>query len=86
MTYEQFIQSQILFHKRVLADITAGRVFSCETCECWVPMNEKRQDPWGGEWPVCIDCLADQGLDDSLLDPAEAEEGKRHMQDQGELL
>jgi hypothetical protein len=67
MNYEQFIQFQILWHERVLADISAGRVFWCETCECWVPIDEKREDPWGGDWPVCIDCLADSGLPDSLV-------------------
>ena len=86
MNYEQFMQSQILFHERVLADIKAGRVSWCEDCESWVPVEEMRPDPWGGDWPMCIDCIADQGLDDNLLDPAEAEEEKRHMQDQGELL
>ena len=78
MTYEQFIQSRILFHEPVLADILAGRVFWCETCECWVPMDDKRRDPWGGDWPVCIDCLADQGSDDSLVSEDEYEE---HLSD-----
>src|SRR5438093_11075878 len=44
MNDEQFVQSQILFHERVLADIKAGMVFWCETRECWVPMDEKRED------------------------------------------
>lgn len=67
MNYEQFIRSEIPRHERVLADIRAGKVFWCETCECWVPIDEKREDPWGGDWPVCIDCLADSGLADSLV-------------------
>jgi hypothetical protein len=66
--------------------IRAGKVLWCEDCECWVPVEEMRPDPWGGNWQMCIDCIADQGLDDNLLDPAEAEEEKQHMQDQGELL
>jgi hypothetical protein len=86
MNYEQFVRSQIVFHEQMLADIKAGKVFWCETCECWVPMDEKREDPWGGDWPVCIDCIADQGLDDNLLDAAEAEEEEQHLKDQGEQL
>ena len=84
MNYEQFVRSQILFHEQMLADIKSGKLFWCGTCECWVPMDEKREDPWGGDWPVCIDCIADQGLNDNLLDPAEAEE--QHLKDQGEQL
>ncbi len=74
MNYEQFIRSQIVFHERVLADIRAGRVFWCEDCESWVQMDEKRQDPWGGDWPICIDCLADSGLEDSLVSDDEYNE------------
>jgi hypothetical protein len=78
MTYESFIRSQILFHERLLADIRAGRVFWCETCECWVPIDEKRQDPLGGNWPVCEECLADSGLEDSLVSE---DEYKEHLAD-----
>ena len=74
MNYEQFIQAQIRRYERFLADIRAGRVFWCETCECWVPIEEERPDPWGGDWSMCIDCMFDQGLEDNLLDAAEADE------------
>jgi hypothetical protein len=79
MNYDQFIQSQILFHERVLADIRAGTVSWCEECECLVPVEEMRANPWGGDCPMCIDCIADQGLDDNVLDPAETEEEKQQL-------
>jgi hypothetical protein len=78
MTYEQFVESQILFHERVLADIRAGRVSWCEDCETWVPAEEMRADPWGGDWRMCIDCIADQGLDDS---PVSEDEYEEHLAD-----
>lgn len=46
------------------ADIRAGKVERCEDCEEWVPADEMRDDPWGGGERLCIDCLADQGIED----------------------
>jgi hypothetical protein len=74
MTYEQFIESRILWHERVLADIRAGKVFWCEGCKCWVPIDEKRQDPWAGDWPVCAECLANSSLEDNLVTEEEYHE------------
>ena len=77
MSYEQSVLSQILSHEQVLADIRAGRVFWCETCECWVPIGERREDPFGSEWPICIDCLQDSGLPDTLVSDDEYNEHLR---------
>ena len=74
MNYEQFVRSKILFHERLLADIRAGRVFWCDDCECWCPMGEKRQAPWSSDWFVCIECLEDSGLLDSLVSDDEYNE------------
>ena len=54
---EQFVESQICFYERVLADIRAGRVFLCHDCGWWCAMAEKCQDAWGGDRPVCIKYL-----------------------------
>lgn len=75
MNYEQFIQAQLRRYERFLADIRAGRVFWCETCECWVPIEEERPDPWGGDWSMCAECLTDSWLEDNLLDVDEADFG-----------
>ena len=83
MNYEQFIQSQIRRHERVLADIRAGRVFWCEDCESWVPADEMRPSPWGGDWPMCVECLAESRLEDNLLDADEAE--RRLTADVGDI-
>jgi hypothetical protein len=86
MDYMQYVEMRIKQMEGLVADIRAGKLLWCEDCECWVPVEEMRPDPWGGNWQMCIDCIADQGLDDNLLDSAEAEEEKRQMQDEGELL
>jgi hypothetical protein len=39
----------------------------CEDCESWLPVEELRPNLWAGDWPVCIDCLEDSGLLDSLV-------------------
>jgi hypothetical protein len=83
-SYSQFVEGQIMQMEELISNIRAGKVSWCEDCESWVPSEESRPDPWGGDWPMCIDCIADQGLDDNVLDPAEAEEDKQHLQDQGE--
>ena len=46
------------------ADIRAGKIEGCESCEEWVPAEEMRANPWGGGGRLCIDCLADQGIED----------------------
>jgi hypothetical protein len=74
MNYEQFIQFQILWHERLLDNIKAGKLGWCEDCESWVPVEELRPNPLGGDWPVCIDCLADSGLEDSLVTEEEYNE------------
>lgn len=46
------------------ADVRAGKVAWCDACEEWVPRDEMRDDPWGSRERICIDCLADQGIED----------------------
>jgi hypothetical protein len=60
-SYEQFVQSRFKALEELLADIKAGKVFYCATCECWVPVADKRQDPLS-DWPVCDECQED-GID-----------------------
>jgi hypothetical protein len=84
MNYEQFIQSEIRSRECLLADIRAGKVFWCESCEGWAPIDEKRQDPWGGDWPACAECLAESGLQDNLLNADEADKEKQQLRSEGE--
>ena len=67
MNYEQFIKSKIHGHERLLDNIKAGKLGWCGDCECWVPVEEMRANPWGGDWPMCYECVADSGLLDSLV-------------------
>jgi hypothetical protein len=78
MDYMQYVETRIGQMEELLGYIRSGKLFWCETCECWVPIDEKRQDPWGGEWPVCEECLADCGLEDSLVSENEY---KEHLAD-----
>jgi hypothetical protein len=50
--------------KRLAADILDGKVEWCETCEEWAPADEMRDDSRGIGERICIDCLADQGIED----------------------
>jgi hypothetical protein len=59
--YEKFMEGRIKGLEELLADIKAGKVFFCATCECWVPIENKRQDPLS-DWPVCGECQED-GID-----------------------
>ena len=72
MNYEQFVRSQILFRRAGVAGHRAGRVLV--EAGIRVPVEEMRANPWGGDWPMCIDCIADQGLDDSLVSDDEYNE------------
>lgn len=49
--------------KQFEADVRAGKVVWCDACEEWVPRDEMRDDPWGSGERICIDCLADQGIE-----------------------
>jgi len=77
-SYSQFVEGQIMQMEELIANIRAGKVW-CEDCDSWVPVEEIRPNPWGGDWPMCIDCIADQGLDGNLLDPAEADVEKPQL-------
>jgi hypothetical protein len=74
MDYMQYVETRIRQMEELIANIRAGKVFWCEDCESWVPVEELRPNPWGGDWLMCIDCIADQGLDDSLVSEDEYNE------------
>jgi len=73
-SYEQFVQSRVKALEELLADIKAGKVFWCEGCESWVPVEGKRVDPLS-DWPVCDECQED-GIDpDNIGDAAALDPG-----------
>jgi len=37
-------------------------------------VEEMRANPWGGDWPMCDECVADSGLLDSLVSDDEYNE------------
>lgn len=74
MQYRQYIETRVGQMEELLENIKAGRLGWCEDCDCWVPTEELRPNPWGTDcdWPMCIECLADQGLDDNIEQDAGA--------------
>jgi hypothetical protein len=83
--YEQFVEARVKSLEELLADIKAGRVFFCATCEMWVPVEDQRQDPLS-DWPACDECQED-GIDPdnigeaAMLDPGPAKTYEMKLRD-----
>ena len=71
--YRQFVENSIKQMEERIGKIRASQIHYCGMCDGWVPVEEIRADPLGGDFPICIDCLAENNLEDNLMDPVEAE-------------